>query len=185
MHGFQQRNYGNGGSSIMKSGFSCGQKDRLSFHPPVPLVQSFPCIRFLEEHLMKHDDLSGRVIGCFLTAYNELGFGFPEAVYAAALQILRARSPSSLPTCGRRRRISAFCCSSAPRRRSSASSSDDQSSVVRPLRRSGAFPPALQHFTFRRRSIIIDRFVPYCEGRPSGIRRLTGRRFVLHRGGDP
>lgn len=37
---------------------------------------------------MKHDDLSGRVIGCFLTAYNELGFGFPEVVYAAALEIL-------------------------------------------------------------------------------------------------
>ena len=37
---------------------------------------------------MKHEALSRQVIGCFLAAYNELGFGFAESVYSAALQIL-------------------------------------------------------------------------------------------------
>ncbi|HEY2064493.1 MAG TPA: GxxExxY protein [Gemmatimonadaceae bacterium] len=37
---------------------------------------------------MNDDALTRQVIGCFLTAYNELGFGFTESVYSAALQIL-------------------------------------------------------------------------------------------------
>ena len=37
--------------------------------------------------LMKDEALTRRVIGCFLTAYNELGFGFTESVYSAALEM--------------------------------------------------------------------------------------------------
>jgi GxxExxY protein len=37
---------------------------------------------------MGNEDLTRRVIGCFLTAYNELGSGLPESVYSAALEIL-------------------------------------------------------------------------------------------------
>jgi hypothetical protein len=37
---------------------------------------------------MKHQDLTGEVIGCFFTAYNELGFGLPERVYSTALETL-------------------------------------------------------------------------------------------------
>ena len=37
---------------------------------------------------MPNDVLTERVIGCFLTVYNELGFGLPESVYSAALEIL-------------------------------------------------------------------------------------------------
>jgi GxxExxY protein len=37
---------------------------------------------------MRDDELTRRVIGCFFTAYNELGFGLPESVYSAALEIL-------------------------------------------------------------------------------------------------
>ena len=37
---------------------------------------------------MRNDELTERVIGCFLTAYNELGFGLPESVYSAALEVL-------------------------------------------------------------------------------------------------
>jgi GxxExxY protein len=37
---------------------------------------------------MNDEALTGRVIGCFLAAYNELGFGLPESMYSAALEIL-------------------------------------------------------------------------------------------------
>jgi GxxExxY protein len=37
---------------------------------------------------MREDELTRQVIGCFLTAYNELGFGFTESVYSGALEIL-------------------------------------------------------------------------------------------------
>ncbi|NUP72798.1 MAG: GxxExxY protein [Gemmatimonadaceae bacterium] len=33
-------------------------------------------------------DLTHRVIGCFLVAYRGVGFGYPEAFYSAALEIL-------------------------------------------------------------------------------------------------
>ena len=34
------------------------------------------------------EELTGQVIGCFFTTYNDLGFGLPESVYSAALEIL-------------------------------------------------------------------------------------------------
>lgn len=37
---------------------------------------------------MRQDALTRQVIGCFFTAYNDLGFGFTESVYSAALEIL-------------------------------------------------------------------------------------------------
>src|SRR2546423_3907297 len=37
---------------------------------------------------MKHQILTEQVIGCFFTAYNELGFGHSETVYSGALEIL-------------------------------------------------------------------------------------------------
>ena len=37
---------------------------------------------------MRDDELTRKVIGCFHTTYNELGFGLPENVYSAALGIL-------------------------------------------------------------------------------------------------
>ena len=37
---------------------------------------------------MSNETLTGCVIGCFFAAYNELGFGFTESVYSAALEIL-------------------------------------------------------------------------------------------------
>ena len=37
---------------------------------------------------MRDDELTSKIIGCFLTTYNELGFGLPETVYSAALGIL-------------------------------------------------------------------------------------------------
>ena len=37
---------------------------------------------------MRDDELTEKIIGCFLTVYNELGFGLPESVYSAALEIL-------------------------------------------------------------------------------------------------
>lgn len=37
---------------------------------------------------MRSDELTDKVIGCFLTTYNELGFGLPESIYSAALGIL-------------------------------------------------------------------------------------------------
>ena len=37
---------------------------------------------------MKHEVLTRQVIGCFFTAYNELGFGFTESVYSTALDLL-------------------------------------------------------------------------------------------------
>jgi GxxExxY protein len=37
---------------------------------------------------MQPEQLTRQVIGCFLTTYNELGFGLPESVYSAALEIL-------------------------------------------------------------------------------------------------
>jgi GxxExxY protein len=37
---------------------------------------------------MSQTDLTGRVIGCCFTVYNELGFGFSEGVYSRALEIL-------------------------------------------------------------------------------------------------
>jgi GxxExxY protein len=40
------------------------------------------------ESPMKEEALTRRVIGCFFSAYNELGFGFTESVYSAALEIL-------------------------------------------------------------------------------------------------
>src|SRR3954465_2602035 len=47
---------------------------------------------FSYSSLMRHDDLSGRVIGCFYSAYNELGFGYSEGVYSATLQLLFAEA---------------------------------------------------------------------------------------------
>jgi GxxExxY protein len=37
---------------------------------------------------MQPDELTRQVIGCFFTTYNELGFGLPESMYSAALEIL-------------------------------------------------------------------------------------------------
>jgi GxxExxY protein len=37
---------------------------------------------------MEPDELTRQVIGCFFTTYNELGFGLPESMYSAALEIL-------------------------------------------------------------------------------------------------
>jgi GxxExxY protein len=37
---------------------------------------------------MERDELTRQVIGCFFATYNELGFGFPESMYSAALEIL-------------------------------------------------------------------------------------------------
>ena len=37
---------------------------------------------------MHNEELTRKIIGCFLTTYNELGFGLPENVYSAALAIL-------------------------------------------------------------------------------------------------
>lgn len=34
-----------------------------------------------------HGDITGRVIGAFYEVYNELGYGYLEAVYASALEI--------------------------------------------------------------------------------------------------
>ena len=34
------------------------------------------------------EELTGQVIGCFFTTYNDLGFGLPESVYSAALSVL-------------------------------------------------------------------------------------------------
>lgn len=34
------------------------------------------------------EELTGQVIGCFFTTYNDLGFGLPENVYSAALSVL-------------------------------------------------------------------------------------------------
>ena len=34
------------------------------------------------------EELTGQVIGCFFTTYNDLGFGLPESVYSAALELL-------------------------------------------------------------------------------------------------
>lgn len=40
------------------------------------------------EGSLRQDALTQQVIGCFFTAYNELGFGLTENVYSAALEIL-------------------------------------------------------------------------------------------------
>jgi GxxExxY protein len=37
---------------------------------------------------VREEALTQRVIGCFFTAYNALGFGLPESVYSGALEIL-------------------------------------------------------------------------------------------------
>lgn len=37
---------------------------------------------------MRNEALTRQVIGCFFTAYNELGFGFTESVYSGALEVL-------------------------------------------------------------------------------------------------
>jgi GxxExxY protein len=37
---------------------------------------------------MQAEELTRQVIGCFLTTYNEVGFGLPESMYSAALEIL-------------------------------------------------------------------------------------------------
>jgi GxxExxY protein len=37
---------------------------------------------------MEEEALTRQVIGCFFTAYNELGFGLTESFYSAALEIL-------------------------------------------------------------------------------------------------
>jgi GxxExxY protein len=36
---------------------------------------------------MKHEDLTKKLIGCFYTVYNALGYGFLESVYQSALAI--------------------------------------------------------------------------------------------------
>ena len=50
-------------------------------------LRSVSLTHFVSCH-MRHDNLTGRVIGCFFAAYNELGFGYTEGVYSAALQLL-------------------------------------------------------------------------------------------------
>ena len=40
---------------------------------------------------MKHKDLTGKIIGCFFTVYNELGYGFLESVYERAMAIELAK----------------------------------------------------------------------------------------------
>ena len=37
---------------------------------------------------LRDEALTRQVIGCFFTAYNEIGFGYPESIYSAALEIL-------------------------------------------------------------------------------------------------
>lgn len=37
---------------------------------------------------MTGEALTRQVIGCFFTAYNELGFGLPENLHAGALELL-------------------------------------------------------------------------------------------------
>jgi GxxExxY protein len=37
---------------------------------------------------MKNEALTHQVIGCFFAAYNELGSGLPESLYAGALEVL-------------------------------------------------------------------------------------------------
>ena len=37
---------------------------------------------------MEEEALTRQVIGCFFTAYNEMGFGLPESFYSAALETL-------------------------------------------------------------------------------------------------
>jgi GxxExxY protein len=36
---------------------------------------------------MKHKDVTDKIIGCFFTVYNELGYGFLESVYERAMMI--------------------------------------------------------------------------------------------------
>lgn len=51
-----------------------------------------------------HQDLTRRIIGAFYAVYNELGYGYVESVYEAALSI--ALTKGGLTTarqCGRRR----------------------------------------------------------------------------------
>lgn len=36
---------------------------------------------------MKHKELTDKIIGCFFTVYNKLGYGFLESVYQRALAI--------------------------------------------------------------------------------------------------
>jgi GxxExxY protein len=50
-----------------------------------------------------HRELTERIIGCFYDVYNELGFGFLESVYHAAMKItlegigLRAETEVKMP----------------------------------------------------------------------------------------
>ena len=63
---------------------------------------------------MRNEALTGQVIGCFFTAYNELGFGFTESVYSAALEILfrelgiKAQREHGIDVMFRTNRIGAF-----------------------------------------------------------------------------
>lgn len=36
----------------------------------------------------KHSELTGKILGAFFQLHKELGFGFPEKVYEAALEVL-------------------------------------------------------------------------------------------------
>lgn len=40
---------------------------------------------------MKHSDLTGKIIGCYYTVYNNLGYGFLESVYEKAMAIELAK----------------------------------------------------------------------------------------------
>jgi GxxExxY protein len=63
---------------------------------------------------MMQDDLTQRVIGCFLTAYNDVGFGYPETIHSAALEILfhelgmNARREHCIDVMFRNRRIGTY-----------------------------------------------------------------------------
>ena len=45
--------------------------------------EQLPC----KEDIVKHEDLTKKIIGCFYTVYNALGYGFLESVYQKALAI--------------------------------------------------------------------------------------------------
>jgi GxxExxY protein len=62
----------------------------------------------------KHSPLTERIIGCFYAAYNELGYGYNEAVYARALEIvfrsagISARKEHPIDVVFRGERIASF-----------------------------------------------------------------------------
>jgi len=61
-----------------------------------------------------HRDLTEKIIGCFYDVYNELGFGFLESVYHAAMQValgqigLQAESKCKVPVTFRGFQVGTF-----------------------------------------------------------------------------